>query len=312
MSDAPVNGRVLVTGASGLIGRQVLAALGQRNVDLHATARRAPATAHRVTWHGADLLDAGQRRDLLAAARPAAIIHLAWFTDPAHVYDAADNDAWSMASFELIAAFRAAGGRRAVLAGSAAEYDWGPDGAGMGPCRESGTQLAPASRYGRAKDALRRRLEAARELAGLSWAWARLFHIYGPGEHERRLVPAIIRALKAGDPALCTAGTQQRDFMDARDAGAALAALVGAGAEGPINIGSGTTVSVAAVATELGRIAGRPELIRLGALPMRAGEPPLLVPDTRRLNDEVGFRARHTLADGLAHAWRWWNRPDMV
>jgi nucleoside-diphosphate-sugar epimerase len=293
---------VLVTGASGLIGRQTLAPLAAAGHDVHAAARR-PLTTAPAAWHAADLLDGGARRALIASIRPELLLHLAWFTDAASVYDDPANDRWVEASLDLIGRFRDAGGRRVVVAGSAAEYDWAV--AGAGPCREDVTPLAPATRYGRAKDALRGQL--AETGGGLAWAWARLFHLYGPGEDARRLVPSIVLALRAGRPALCTAGTQIRDFMDSRDAGAALAALLDAPVAGAVNIGSGTAISVAAVATELGRIAGRSELIRLGALPMRAGEPPLLVPDTRRLAAEVGFRPRHGLADGLEHAWGWWN-----
>lgn len=162
----------------------------------------------------------------------------------------------------------------------------------------------PATRYGQAKNALRRHL--AESDRGLSWAWARLFHLFGPGEDRRRLVPSIALALLDERPALCTAGTQQRDFMDARDAGAALTALVDAPVEGPINIASGKAVAVAEIANALGRIAGRPELIRLGALPQRPGDPPLIVADTQRLARELGFRPRYDLRNGLVHCWNWW------
>lgn len=295
--------KVLVTGATGLVGRQTLAPLLAAGHEVHGLSRHAGRRAG-VRWHDIDLLDAAARAGAVASIRADALLHLAWQTDVATVYDDVANDRWRDASIDLLARFRAAGGRRAVIAGSAAEYDWGPGGAGAGPCRETGTALAPASRYGRAKDALRRHLDQSG--LGLSWAWARLFHLFGPGEDRRRLVPSIALALLDGRPAPCTAGTQMRDFMDARDAGAALAALVDAPVAGPINVASGNAVAVAEIATALGLIAGRPELIRLGALPQRPGDPPLLVADTGKLAGELRFRPRHDLNDGLAHCWNWW------
>lgn len=295
--------KVLVTGATGLVGRQTLAPLIAAGHAVHGLSRRA-GDHEGVRWHDVDLLDPAARVEAFASIRADALLHLAWHTDVATVYDDAANERWLDASIDLLNRFRNAGGQRAVIAGSAAEYDWGPSGAGAGPCRETGTALAPATRYGRAKATLRRRL--ASSMPGLSWAWARLFHLFGPGEDRRRLVPSIVLALIDGRPALCTAGTQKRDFMDARDAGAALAALVDAPIVGPINIATGRAVAVAEIAETLGRIAGRPDLIRLGALPQRPGDPPLLVADTSRLMRELRFRPRHDLNDGLTHCWNWW------
>lgn len=301
--------KVLVTGATGLVGRQTLMPLIAGGHEVHGLARR-PGAVVGVRWHDVDLLDDSARAGAIASIRADALLHLAWHTDVATVYDDPANDRWREASIGMLREFRAAGGRRAVIAGSAAEYDWGPQGAGAGPCRETETSLTPATRYGRAKNALRRDLEASG--LELSWAWARLFHLFGPGEDRRRLVPSIALALVEGRPALCTAGTQKRDFLDARDAGAALAALVDAPVEGPINVASGNAVAVAEIADTLGRIAERPDLIRLGALPQRAGDPPLLVADTGRLAREARFRPRFNLTDGLAHCLNWWRNRSRV
>jgi len=56
----------------------------------------------------------------------------------------------------------------------------------------------------------------------------------------------------------------------------------------------------------LGRLAGRPELIKLGALPDRADEPVRIVADTTRLTTEVGFRPRFDLETGLREALDYW------
>ncbi len=101
-----------------------------------------------------------------------------------------------------------------------------------------------------------------------------------------------------------------RDFLDTRDAGGALAALALSDIKGAINIGSGEGVSIASIARRLGRIAGRPDLIRIGALPNRAGEPPRIVADVHRLRDEVGFRPSRSLDEGLAETYAWWRRQS--
>ena len=69
---------------------------------------------------------------------------------------------------------------------------------------------------------------------------------------------------------------------------------------GAVNIGSGEGVAVREVVETLGRLAGRPELIELGAVPRPEGDPPEIVADTSRLRDEVGWAPEVALEAGLA------------
>lgn len=143
-----------------------------------------------------------------------------------------------------------------------------------------------------------------------SVAWPRLFFLYGPREHPARLVPSVTNALLAGQPAECTAGTQQRDFLHVEDAAAALVQLVLSDVTGPVNIGSGEAVSVKTVVETIADIVGRPDLLRLGAKPMPPNEPPLLVADVRRLRNEVKWAPRIGLRQGLEDTVVWWRRRN--
>ncbi len=160
--------------------------------------------------------------------------------------------------------------------------------------------------YAECKIALSRVLEEFGRAQGLSTAWGRIFFQFGPREDPRRLVSSVIVDLLSGREAACTPGTQVRSFLHVDDVGAAFAALLGAEVEGAVNVGSGERITIAEV---LGRIAeriGRRDLIKLGARPMPASEPPLLVPDIGRLRAEVGFEPRWTLDAGLDDTIRWW------
>jgi nucleoside-diphosphate-sugar epimerase len=293
--------RVLITGASGFVGRQCLARLDVPGEDVHAVVRHGPGPAMpRVTSHRADLLSAAEVSALLAEVRPSHLLHLAWITTPGAYWTSPENLAWLGASLHLLRAFAENGGARAVLAGSCAEYDWT-----AGECREGQTPLRPASLYGICKDALREVAEGLGRHAGLSVAWARLFFLYGPHEAPRRLVPAVTRALLRGEPALCSPGEQERDFLHVEDAAAALVALLHGRVTGAVNVGSGEAVPVQAVARRLAALVGRPELLRLGALPP-TGEAPRVVADVRRLREEVGWAPRFDLERGLAQTVAWW------
>ena len=294
--------RVLVTGASGFVGRPALGALAARGFDVHAVARGAPDDATPgITWHAADLLDAARRRSVLDAVGASHLLHLAWYAEPGAFWSARENAAWVAATVALVDEFALAGGRRATLAGTCAEYDW----TAPGPLVED-APLAPATYYGTCKDATRRVVEGLAAAAGLSLAWGRIFFVFGPGEDARRLVAGVARALVAGERAATSAGAQRRDFLHVDDVAGAFAALLDSAVEGAVNIASGEAASVRAVAEALAQAAGRPDLLDVGAVPRRAGEPEEIVADVSRLRDEVGFRPRRSLSDGLADTVRWW------
>ncbi|MEW5729780.1 MAG: NAD(P)-dependent oxidoreductase [Pseudomonadota bacterium] len=295
--------RVLVTGATGFIGRHAVAPLLERGFEVHALARR-PVDAEGVTWHEADLLDGPATARVVAAVEASHCLHLAWDVGPGF-WSAPANADWVAASLNLMRAFHLAGGTRFVSAGTCAEYDWSLP---VGTLPEDAPK-APSTFYGVAKDATRRVLEGYAAQVGMGWAWGVLFLSFGPFERPERLVPSVIRSLLAGQEAHTTAGTQVRDFMDCRDQGAAFAALVASDVVGAVNIGGGEGVSVADLVRMIGDAAGRPDLLRIGALAMRAGEPGRLVADVTRLRAEVGFTPARDLAGAVADAVDWWRGP---
>jgi nucleoside-diphosphate-sugar epimerase len=296
--------RILVTGASGWIGRRALGPLLERGFEVHALARQSPAEGDgRVVWHAADLLDSDARGAVVAHVRPSHLLHLAWYVEPGSFWSAPENAAWVAATIGLVERFAAAGGERAVLAGTCAEYDWEEV---AGPLRED-SQLVPATFYGVCKDAAGRVAEGLGERVGVAVARGRVFHLYGPEEDERRLVAGVARSLLAGERVATSDGEQVRDFLHVDDVAGAFAALAAAsGVAGAVNIGSGAGVTVRQVIELVAESAGRRDLLDIGALERRPGEPPELVPDVTRLRDEVGCVPAIELADGLAATVAWW------
>ncbi len=305
--------RVLLTGASGFIGAHAPAALLERGFEVHAVGRSAPPGAGSagtpggtITWHQADLLDPAAVRALVRAVRPTHLLHLAWYTEHGAFWTSEANVEWLQASLGLVRAFVNQGGERAVVAGTCAEYDWSAG----GPLSERDSPLAAATLYGTCKHALHLVAESLCGHSGVELAWGRIFFLFGPAEPPGRLVPAVTRALLAGRHAPCSHGRQRRDFLHSADVAGAFAALLDSGAVGPVNIGSGEAVEIAALVRMIGELCGRPELIELGALPSRPGEPDLLLADVTRLHEEVGWEPRLTLAEGLRGTVDWWREHD--
>lgn len=286
--------RLLITGARGFVGAAVLKHLDDR-FECHGVSR-APGLDPNVTWHQADLRDPHACVALIHDVRPSHLIHCAWETTHGTFWEAESNVAWLEAGKALFEAFARTGGQRIVGCGTCAEYGVSPN-----PLPENAVTL-PSSRYGQAKLAL---LNALTELP-VSFAWARIFYPYGEGEGKARFVPSVCRALANEEPAFCSSGVQLRNFVDVRDLGAALAKLATHSLEGPINLGSSDDITIGNAAKLLGEIAGRPDLIRLGALPDRPNEPLVMVPDLTRQTQELHFRPQITLREGLNIAYLEW------
>lgn len=294
--------RVLVTGATGFIGRHALRPLLGAGHEVHAISRGAvPVDApDGVAWHRGDLL--ADATAVVKEVRPDQLLHLAWYAEHGRFWTSLENLRWIEATLALVRTFAAAGGRRAVLAGTCAEYDWTT---GDGRFAEDAS-LRPATLYGAAKDATRSVLEAAADELGIEFAWGRVFFLYGPNEDKRRLVAAVASALARGERAQTGAGDQRRDIMHVADVARAFAVLVGTDVSGAVNVASGEGRTLREVIETIGRIAGRPDLLDVGALPSRPGDPDSLVADVGRLRDEVGFRPLLTLDAGLAETVEWW------
>lgn len=287
--------RILVTGARGFVGAQIIAGLNG-HFDVHGVSRTVEE-GRGITWHRADLRDPAACAAIIHDVRPTHLIHSAWETTHGVFWEAESNAAWLEAGKVLFAEFCAQGGGRIVGCGTCAEYT-----GSSAALREDDDTSHPASAYGRAK---RNLMVALRDLP-VSWTWARIFYPYGPGEGAARFVPSICQSLLRRVPANCSSGTQLRNFLDVRDLGAAIARLADSPLEGPINLGHPTSHKLGDVAKLLGEIAGHPALIKLGALPDRPGEAPVLIPDLTRQTQELNFAPRTTLNDGLAAAYHWW------
>ena len=286
--------RVLVTGASGFIGRHSLPFLVERGFDVHAVARGALSAGDGMTAHQCDLLDRRAAAALIASVRPSHLLHFAWYAVPGKFWTAPENRDWATATLALIRAFAAAGGRRAVCAGSCAEYDWS-----HATLSEAATPLAPSTLYGTAKNGTRAGLESAAAAVGLGWAWGRIFWLHGPHEPPGRLVSDVVTGLLAGRRVPVSAGTQVRDFLHVEDVARAFAALTDSDGTGAVNIASGEPIAVRTVVETIGALTGRGDLIDFGALPMRAGEPPCLVADTTRRCAMIDVVPRYDLRNGL-------------
>ncbi len=298
--------RVMVTGATGFIGRHTLSILLAHGYEVHAISFSSDQPQlDGIRWHRTNLLDAGAVSELVTTVAPSHLLHFAWFAVPGKYQASEENFRWCQAGIELLLAFARSGGQRAVFAGTCFEYDLR-----HGYCSEELTPCAPSSRYGVCKLSLAQ-IATAFPPESVSTAWGRIFYLYGPHESPARLVPSVILSLIRGERAPCTHGRQVRDFLHVEDVASAFVSLLESDARGVVNIGSGEPVTIRSIVERIASLLDAAGRIDFGAIEAASSDPAVVLAATGRIRGETVWSPHWPLADGLAATIDWWRAKPL-
>jgi nucleoside-diphosphate-sugar epimerase len=288
--------RVLLTGATGFIGAHVARALIARGAEVHgltlpgAPRDRLAEVASRLELREGDLAGAAWVRDTVTSIAPEATIHLAWFAEPGSYLRAAPENLASLRGGINLLEALADGGHchRVVLAGT---------------CLENLATPLPTI-YAAAK-AAQHALALGFAERGMTAACAHIHYLYGPWEDERRVIPTVTRSLLRGEPIDVTAGEQSRDYLHVADVADALCRIVESDLTDRVDICTGKPVRLRDVFEEIGRAAGRPELLLIGALAASESTGWPATGDPTALST-TGWSPRYDLQDGIRETAAWW------
>ena len=287
---------VLLTGASGFIGRRCIPELLALGYEVYAVSRR-PTSAHAagVRWLQGDLLVDDDIVRIAKTVRAENLLHLAWIATPPQFWTSELNVDWLRASLRLVKCFVDEGGARIVVNGSCAEY--APP--ANGPCVEDVTAIQPATLYGKSKAALHLALQGYAEQRDVSYAWARPFFVYGPNEPPSKFVSVLLNNCRAGKTTTFREPNKLLDYVYVADVARALATLVASNFEGAVNIATGLPVTPLEMQTIVSRLLTReePELSTPEETPHSGYG---LYADVTRLHRELGFSPHYTFRDGVS------------
>ena len=268
---------ILLTGATGFVGTQVLLNLLNKECKIHVIIRKGSEKFFKnksskiKLIYTKDLFNENINWWTNQCKNIDTIIHLAWYTEYNDYLNSPKNIDCLIGSLNLAKGAIEAGVRRFVGIGTCFEYEFSSKDLTIN------TPLKPLTIYAGAKAGLYLSLSKLLPSKSVEFSWCRLFYLYGDGEDQRRLVPYIHKQLSKGLLAQLTNGKQIRDFLDVYKAGKMITDVSMGKQQGPINICSGNPISVKRLAENIADKYNRRDLLKFGARLDNLIDPPRIV-----------------------------------
>lgn len=319
---------ILVTGGAGYIGSHTCKALAQAGYTPIAYDNMKHGHHWAVRWGPLEIGDISDRArldEVITQYKPAAVMHFAAYInvgesveDPGKYYR--NNVAGTLT---LLEALRDHDIDKLVFSSTCAVYGI-PE---RTPTRED-HPCYPINPYGAGKLMIERMLADFDPSHGLHSISLRYFNAAGADpdgeigeahEPETQLIPLVLQAAGGqrdgitinGDDYDTADGTCIRDYIHVTDLADAHVLALQALEQGAVstvyNLGNGRGYSVREVIDRVGEITGRKFSARTG--PRRAGDPPQLIADARRIHTDLNWNPKYQNLDEMIEtAWNWHSR----
>jgi nucleoside-diphosphate-sugar epimerase len=284
--------RILVTGATGFIGRAFCKLALEKGHEIGALllpSETPPVQLHensKIIWLRGSL-EAPPWPEV-NAFQPQSCLHLAWIATPGIYLESPANEDFFNTSLTFATQARAIGVKHFCVAGTCIEYRIVD-----GLLSEIRTPIEPTTRYAKWKNELRLALETQ----NFPFAWGRVFYPYGPGEHPERLCSSIISKLAQREQVILKTPGSTKDYIYVDDVASAFLKILETHFLGIVNIGTGVGVSVREIASNIGHLMGTPELVS-ELKPAKNDAFGNVVADAGRLRG-LGWQPTSTLLEGL-------------
>ena len=308
MRDEMKGCRVMVTGASGFVGANLIRALLNRGAEVYGLLRpdtelwRIRDVLSQFTVHPIDLTDQDGLKKIAALVRPEIIFHLG----TRRVLSLNQNQRETLmvnvlGTFNLLEAISSLDFRRFVYLASSTEY-----GSKMEPMQES-DQLQPMTFFGATRAAATLICQQFAKANNRPVVILRGFSIYGYWDSPTRLIPTAIMAALNNQELLLTTSGYRRDYLFVDDlVEACLVALKAKDIDGEIiNIASGQQTANEEVIDLIQELTGKKMEVRAGVYPARVHDRTFWVADITKARKLLGWKARHTLKEGLEKTIAW-------
>ena len=233
--------KVLITGASGFLGRPIAENLSKLGLEVLAISRSIPSNLNmgQINWLRADLSSKHSYQTKVSQFAPQIVIHLAWQDIPDFSMEKSMlNLGQSLDFIHFISSLESC--KKILFSGSCLEYD-----NAKGECIEKNIIKDSKNHFTLAKNTLRKKAEIICKIKSISFAWFRIFYVYGPGQRSGSLLPSILNHLKKFRLPEITSPFDSNDYIYIDDVVNAFEkATLNNFSSGIFNLGSGFSTSV--------------------------------------------------------------------
>lgn len=305
---------ILVTGAAGFVGSNVVRLLVRVGYDVHAVVKsggnlwRLQSVKGSLHVHEGLLDTFSVLSTMLEKIHPYGIIHLATYGSyPTQQNTTATIEANILRSLYLFEASRSIAYSRFLVAGSSSEY-------GKKKYAMSETDvLEPNNLYAVSKAAVTHLSQLEYLTYNKPVSILRLFNVYGPYEEKGRFVRNVIESCLDHKPVLLASGKEARDFIYVSDVAEAFCHALETknSIEGEVfNIGTGIQSTTKKLAQSVKKIVRSNSPIVIGAYKGRSWDSMHWKANIRKSSSQLGWKSTTTLFRGLQKTIHWYKHND--
>lgn len=294
-----MNKKVLITGGTGFIGKNVVKELLKRDYEVHSLVYPPFAPEQKKLYqYEINLLETKLVEKILKEHHFENLIHLAWYVGPkCHIADI--NLDWTIATLSLLKNFKETGGKKFLAAGTISEYEYK-----YGYLLEDNTPTNPGTLYGESKNSIYKVANTFCKQNNIDFKWPRIFNLYGPEEKPQRLMPSVINSCLKGEDVKVSDCKKFQDYLYVEDTASAIVDVFESNLTGAVNICSGKPVQLRYIVEKIAELIGFKGKICWGAIPAAFGDE-LVVGNNEKLKS-IGWTQQYSLEEGLKKTIEWW------
>ena len=295
--------KVLITGGTGFIGRNVVAELIKSGYEVHSLVFPPFAPEQKgLVQYEMNLMDSNAVDKFLSEHHFENLIHLAWYVGKGcHIAD--QNIDWTIATLNLLTSFQKYGGKTFVGAGTISEYEYK-----FGYLLEDETPTSPGTLYGESKNSVYKIAKTFCKQHDMKFKWPRIFNLYGPNEKPQRLMPSVINSCLKGEDVKVSDCLKFQDYLHVEDTAKGIVEVFESDIQGAVNICSGKPVQLRYIVNKIAELTSFKGNILWGAIPAAFGDE-VVVGNNDKLKS-IGWSPKYTLDEGLQQTINWWKENN--
>lgn len=283
---------VLVTGATGLIGKELVESLKEAGFKIYAITIDENNPNNGVNWIKGSLFDSDFIKSTMEKVKPQYLLNMAWATTGDYLKSDI-NYKFLTAGIELLKHFKDNGGKRAVYAGTCFEYKFKDE-----PLKETDELDSAKTVYTFTKNKLHEIAEFFSKMHNISFGYGRIFYVFGRNEDKTRLTGMVIDKLSKNEEVIIKSGPLAKDYMYAKDIAGAFVKFLDSEAEGTVNICTAKKTTIKDFVLAIAKQLKKENLVKFQD--EKSNQPPIIVGDNSRLINEVNYKIKYDFNSAIA------------